>query len=76
MHQVGDRAVWLKGFYAAFSGGLSEKDRSNIGKLLSECNVKRGGSKNKPWINFDEAFDYDKFKAMITTQTQGANETQ
>ncbi len=75
MHQQGDRAVWVKGFYAAFGGGIAEKDRSNIGKLLSECNIKRGGNKNKPWINFDEGFDYDKFKGMVATYLQG-KETQ
>ena len=71
LHKQGDRAVWVKGFYAAFSGGIAEKDRSNIGKLLSECNIKRGGNKNKPWMNFDEGFDYDKFKSMVSTYLQG-----
>ena len=66
----GDRAVWLKGFYSSFSGGLAEQDRSNLGKLLSECGIRRGGNKNKPWINFD-GFDYDKFKAMVLSKTDG-----
>ena len=43
---------------------------ANIGKLLSECNVKRGGNKNKPWINFDEGFDLDKFKGMVATYVE------
>ncbi len=66
----GERTVWLKGFYNSFAGSLVENDRSNIGKLLTECNVKRGGNKNKPWINFD-GFDYDKFKSMVSTYLQG-----
>jgi hypothetical protein len=70
----GERVVWQKGFYNSFNYGLSEKDRSNIGKLLSECGIRRGGNKNKPWINFD-GFDYDKLKAMILPKTSNQGGT-
>ena len=63
----GQPAVYQKDFYRNL-GAVSDTDKNNLGKKLSEFNIQRGGEGSKRFYHFGE-FNIEAFKAYVQSQT-------
>jgi len=63
--------VFQKFFYDSL-GGLTEADKNNMGKVLTQFNIERGrdSSTGKRWLGFG-SFDTAGFRAYIESKAQG-----
>jgi hypothetical protein len=66
-------AMYQKDFYRNL-GALTEADKNNLGKKLSEFNIQRGGEGSKRFYHFGE-FDLEAFKAYVEFQARKVEET-
>lgn len=55
--------IYQKFFYQAL-GGLTEADKNNLGKKLSDFNVERGGDGSKRWYGFSQ-FNIELFRDYV-----------
>lgn len=58
--------IYQKYFYQSL-GGLTERDKNNLGRKLSDFNVERGGEGAKRWYGF-ASFDIEGFRAYVQSQ--------
>ncbi len=56
-------ALYQKGFFLGL-GSLTDQDKYNLGRILSQFNVERGGDGTKRWYDFS-SFDLKGFQAYV-----------
>lgn len=65
-------ATFQKHYYTDL-GGLTEQDKNNLGRKLSQFGVERGGEGSKRWFSF-ASFDIQGFREYIDKQAAGDKE--
>jgi len=76
LQHVGDNgqaAVYQRDFYRNL-GALSDQDKNNLGKHLSDFNIARGGEGSKRWYDF-QSFDINAFRAYVQTRIENIDES-
>ena len=59
----GEPNIYQKYFYQSL-GGLTEQDKNNLGRKLTDFNIERGGDGSKRWYGFSE-FNLEFFRDYV-----------